>query len=103
MRSTSVIGLLLTATTAFAQQVVDDTGSQYGEKIAEEIASALIGSANDPYSAQIARLKPSTGSEDVICGLVNLKNGSGGYTGFQPFYFNVKTKSIAVEVSSGCR
>jgi hypothetical protein len=87
---------------AHAQQVMDGSDSAYDESIAADIAGSLIGSANDPYSAQIAKLHASSGSDDVVCGLVNLKNSSGGYTGFQPFYFNIKSKSIDLRQSSGC-
>lgn len=102
MRKALVFGMLVISAPVSAQQVMDDSGVPYGDEIAKSIAASLIGTANDPYSAQITRLKPSSGSEDVICGLINLRNSSGGYSGFQPFYFNVKTKSIAVEISSGC-
>ncbi|MXN46051.1 hypothetical protein GR138_12705 [Shinella kummerowiae] len=94
--------LAASASIAAAQQVMDGSGTPYGDSVASDIAASLIGLANDPYSAQIAKLRASSGSDDVICGLVNLKSPSGGYTGFQPFYFNLKTKSIDLRQSSGC-
>ncbi|NKM69162.1 hypothetical protein [Rhizobium laguerreae] len=66
-----------------AQQIMD--GSAADQELSKQMAEALIGKATDPYSAQFAKLKQK-GAD--VCGLINLKNQNGGYTGFHPFLFS---------------
>jgi hypothetical protein len=80
----ALLGMLV-ALPSEAQQIMDETGGAAGDIFAKQMADALIGKANDPYSAQFARIKIQG---DDVCGLVNLKNQNGGYTGFQPFLFS---------------
>lgn len=81
----AILGLVAAVSMAWptqAQQVMDGSAP---DGMATEMAGALVGKATDPYSAQFTQMKKK--GEDV-CGLVNLRNQNGGYTGFQPFLFS---------------
>lgn len=93
---------LLVALPVSAQQIMDDSGSDFSGDIGKEIASALMTEVKDPFSAQIAQLHKSSGSDDIVCGVINLKNGFGNYVGFQPFFFSREAKRIFLQPSSGC-
>ena len=103
MKKLSIFCLVLAmASPACAQQIMDGTGKALDPTLPSKIAMALADVANDPFSAQLIQLHPSGASDKVICGYVNLKNASGGYTGFKPFYFGLDTNTISMETSSGC-
>jgi hypothetical protein len=83
-------GLLLCwllAGPATAQTILDRSLTESDSQLLAGIVAALIAETSDPYSAQIIRLRAYTKEADLFCGLINLKNGSGGYTGFSPFSF----------------
>ncbi|WP_261154015.1 hypothetical protein [Serratia ficaria] len=54
----------------------------------EQMKNLLLSTLKDPYSADIKVVKefPATGEIKMLCGLVNAKNGYGGYNGFEKFY-----------------
>jgi len=60
-------------------------------------------SRKDPDSAKFADLFASRGSPRIICGLINAKNGHGGYTGMTPFTYYADTDKavIAQGLSNG--
>ncbi|KQW22849.1 hypothetical protein ASC80_05775 [Afipia sp. Root123D2] len=84
---------LATVTSAFAQTVVDESGSGINPVAMESAKSAITWKLRDPISAQIKGVRLIHTSElrpDVLCGYINAKNGYGGYVGFKPFYYEVK-------------
>lgn len=54
----------------------------------EKMKALLLSSLKDPYSAEVKIVKefPTSGEIKILCGLVNAKNGYGGYSGFEKFY-----------------
>ncbi len=91
----AVLGMiLLTAVSANAQQIMDGSEKNIDEKMKGAIFAAFISAAADPFSAQIIGLKPAKSRPELICGMVNLKNSYGSYTGFQPFGFNAQYSNL---------
>lgn len=97
LKQAAFVMALLVGGAANAQQIMDGSGSAVGDDIKKSVFAALVGAANDPYSAQIADLKFSKSRPELVCGMVNLKNGYGGYTGFKPFGFNTKYGNLLVD------
>lgn len=70
------------ATTCLAQTVMDGKLEHDPDAMAI-IETALLLTTPDPLSAQLMKMRRLP--DDTVCGLVNLKNEYGGYSGFQPF------------------
>jgi hypothetical protein len=51
------------------------------------VIDAVKAQLKDPDSAKFRGLKPM-GDKGGICGWVNAKNGYGGYSGYQVFFYN---------------
>lgn len=81
----SVAVFLLAAGHVCSQQIMDGSSEPSNNLLAKQLAAALVGKTVDPFSAQFVQIIPK-GAD--VCGLVNLKNQNGGYTGFQPFLFS---------------
>lgn len=84
-----------------AQQVMDGSDKQFPSGTVQQIVSKLMKITKDPFSAQIAGLHPSKSDPADICGVVNLKNGYGAYTGFEPFILYGGT--LYLQTSDQCR
>jgi hypothetical protein len=56
----------------------------------------MIRILKDPDSAKFADLFASRGSPRIICGLINAKNGYGGYTGMTPFTYYADTDRVVI-------
>jgi len=72
------------ASRAHAAEIMDGSGAGFDRDIADKIVGALATQTNDPYSAQIIKLHRA--QSGTLCAFVNLKNLTGGYTGFQPVF-----------------
>lgn len=69
-----------------------------GEQV-QKVKSAVTGIARNARSVEFRGLrgvyvKRMNGSELVACGEVNGQNGFGGFTGFNPFYYNLTTGEL---------
>lgn len=73
------------AAAAHAQQVVDGSDKDFDYPVAKKIAENLDRVTADPYSVQIKGLRKSSSDPQDVCGMINMKNGFGAYSGFQPF------------------
>lgn len=93
-----VVGTLLASSAAFAQEAMDDSAKNMAPEEAQEITKLLIEKTSDPYSAQIIRVRQI---ENGACGLINLKNQYGGFTGFQPFM--ILNHVLFLQDTSQCR
>lgn len=51
--------------------------------------------ANDPFAAQFAAL--TSPRPKIVCGLINLKNGLGGYIGFHAFAADVSAGELLID------
>ena len=61
----------------------------------EGVAKAtILTMLKDPDSARFRDIKSSG---DVLCGMVNARNGFGGYTGFVPFSYDPTTRMAALQ------
>jgi len=87
----------LAANAATAQQVMDDSAKALDAKLTKAIFAALISETRDPFSAQIVDLKIAKGRPELVCGMINLKNSLGAYTGFQPFGFNSQYNNLLMD------
>lgn len=90
---------------ASAQVMLDDSVANVGEQKAEAAMAAVMSKLKDPMSAQfrsfthpdpLYHLYP----QNIICGMVNAKNGFGGYNGFAPFAYNVINKTTIILADS---
>jgi hypothetical protein len=105
----AAIALALSIAQVSAQQVLDDSLSKVGEEKARAAMSAVMSKLKDPMSAQFMSFSHpdpmySQYPKNTVCGMVNAKNGFGGYVGFSPFAYNVLTKTtfiLSPEVLSG--
>ncbi|MEZ2220735.1 hypothetical protein [Rhizobium sp. RCC_161_2] len=86
--------VLCIALPAHAQQVVDGSDKNLDQGVIKSIFSSLRSVVADPFSAQIADLKQAKNRPELYCGLINLKNGFGAYTGFQAFGYNSQYSNI---------
>lgn len=84
-----------------AQQVMD--GSDAGVPGAKAAIAAVMRMLSDPYSSQFTNLKVWEGDPGSICGLVNAKNGMGGYVGFQPFRYIIAKDEAFIHANTGCK
>ncbi|MER8809232.1 hypothetical protein [Mesorhizobium australicum] len=89
------------AASANAQQVLDDSVGKVGEANAKTAMAAVMSKLKDPMSAQFMSFRHpdpmyAQYPQNVVCGLVNAKNGFGGYGGFSPFAYQVLTKSSII-------
>ncbi|MGB5903813.1 MAG: hypothetical protein WBH00_13275 [Xanthobacteraceae bacterium] len=97
------IALLLVASTARAQSVIDGSAADIDPAIMKSALFEVTKELRDPVSAQarqVALIHPSQERPDVICGLINAKNGFGAYVGFKPFYYDVKMRSGGIVTDS---
>lgn len=102
MRSTLFAVIVTTiAGNAAAAEIMDGSGADLPSDIADQIVTSLLSLTTDPYSAQIIRVH--RGANNKICAYVNLKNQSGGYVGFQPFYMSASSKKGQLQSTSGCK
>jgi hypothetical protein len=98
MRAILVAAVVALAGQAIAQQVMDDSDDVISNSDLTVLAAKLVDKTPDPYAAQFIKLRRIAGG---ACGLVNLKNQYGGYTGFQPFM--VLNDTLFLQDTSQCR
>lgn len=101
MRTFVIMLLASIAAPAVAQQVMDGSDKAVDGQIVKQISDGLAKVTKDPYSAQIKDLRPSPSDGQDTCGQVNLKNGFGAYTGFQPFI--VYAGTLYLQNAEQCR
>lgn len=99
------LALCLMASTARAQQVLDDSVTKVGEENAKAAMAAVIGKLKDPMSAQFKSFTHPDPMyqqypKNIVCGMVNAKNSFGGYNGFIPFGYQIHTKNTIVLADS---
>lgn len=64
------------------------------------VQSAIRARLRDPESAKFSRMRAGTDAKDgatVVCGMVNSKNGFGGYAGPAPFQVRAKGGSYQID------
>jgi hypothetical protein len=67
---------------------------------------ALMAALKDPESARLGPMRRHNVTDamgrrfDVVCGTVNSKNSFGGYTGAQPFAYNLERGTILIAEGS---
>ncbi|MGV1754871.1 hypothetical protein [Agrobacterium sp. CG674] len=93
--------MVVLASGAKSAEIVDDSRAVLGDAITDKMMEATVGSFKDPTSVQFMKLShPTLPSGDarkgVVCGMVNAKNGFGGYNGFTPFVYNASDQSFAI-------
>lgn len=89
----------LIAGPSFGQQIMDGSdGNDTG--MVRAITAQLVATVADPYTAQIRDLRRLDDGKD-ICGVVNLKNKAGAYTGFQPFI--IYSGTLYLQESDQCK
>lgn len=86
---------------SFAQQVFDDSIANVGEEKARAAMQAVMAKLKDPMAAQFksfAHPNPMYQQypKNIVCGMVNGKNGFGGYNGFSPFAYNVLNHGLFI-------
>ncbi|TQX91321.1 hypothetical protein EQW76_00880 [Rhizobium sp. rho-13.1] len=81
----AVVAVVTVTSGAGAQQVMDGSDGAVAPSDISVLLDKLISQTGDPYAAQLIKLHHSPADPANLCGFVNLKNASGGYTGFQPF------------------
>jgi hypothetical protein len=96
MKQSVFLIFLVVAGSANAQQIMDGSGKSIDDKVKSAIFTAFTSAAADPFTAQIIELKVAKNRPELICGMVNLKNSFGAYTGFQPFGFNTQYNNLLV-------
>lgn len=79
---------------ANAQQIMDGSGKSIDDQVKSAVVTAFTSATADPFSAQIIELKVSKNRPELICGMVNMKNTFGAYTGFLPFGFNTQYNNL---------
>lgn len=89
------------ATAAIGQQVVDDSVEKVGQENAKAAMASVMSQLKDPMSAQFSSFtnpdpRWSQYPKNIVCGMVNAKNGFGGYVGFSPFSYHVLNKSTII-------
>ncbi|WP_313292064.1 hypothetical protein [Rhizobium rhizoryzae] len=99
------VALGLMASTASAQQVLDGSITKVGEENAKAAMMAVMNQLKDPMSAQFKSFTHADPMyqqypQNIVCGLVNAKNGFGGYNGFRPFGYDIHTKSTIILADS---
>jgi hypothetical protein len=84
--------LLLLFTPAQAQTVVDGSTTEWTPAQIKSVFDYVGDKFRDPVSAQYRYLRTGirTDKTVAICGEVNVRNGYGGYVGFQPFSMVVR-------------
>lgn len=99
----ALVVLLFFATSAQAQSIVDGSGSDIDPSIIKAALFEVTKELRDPASSQarqVALIHPNAERPDVVCGFINAKNGFGAYTGFKPFYYDVKMRSGGIVADS---
>ncbi len=88
--------IAISAGVATATEFLDDSAAQFEPAQVEKLSTDASMKLRDPASSQFRRLAPAVGSNRVICGQINGKNGFGGYAGFKPFFYRVETREITI-------
>lgn len=78
---------------ALAQTIMD--GSTIPESDKRSLFALVMDFANDPFAAQFAAL--SSPRPTIVCGLINLKNGVGGYVGFHAFAADLGAGELLID------
>lgn len=86
---------------ASAQQVIDGSAEKVGKDKATSAMASVVSLLKDPLSAQFSSFAHpdpmySQYPQNMVCGMVNAKNGFGGYTGFSPFAYNTLTQTTII-------
>lgn len=103
MLRTAGMILMLTAGSASAQTVMDGSDADLPDGVAKAAMKAVMDQLVDPYSAQFDRFSIWSGDPGSACGRVNAKNKMGGYGGFQPFRYIVKSDTAFIHANTGCK
>lgn len=95
----------LVASGVCAQQVLDNSAGTVGDEKANAAMSAVMGKLRDPMSAQFKSFTHPDPMyqqypQNIVCGMVNAKNGFGGYNGFTPFAYHVLNKTTIILADS---
>lgn len=90
---------------ALAQQVMDDSVAQVGHEKADAAVKAAMGQLKDPSSAQFKSFTHPDPMyhqypQQIVCGMVNAKNGFGGYNGFVPFGYHTLQDVVIILADS---
>jgi hypothetical protein len=93
--------VILVVTQASAQQVIDDSAAKVGVEKSDAAIASVMSRLKDPLSAQFSSFTHpnpmySQYPKNMVCGMVNAKNGYGGYVGFSPFAYDVLTKTTII-------
>jgi hypothetical protein len=99
------LALGLMGSTASAQQVLDDSIAKVGEENAKAAMAAVMDKLKDPMSAQFKSFTHPDPMyqqypQNIVCGMVNAKNGFGGYNGFTAFGYHIHTKTTIILADS---
>jgi hypothetical protein len=93
---TIMVGLVLAS---IASATAASEGRHLTPQEREAVGRSLASQLRDPGSAVFKFTKTVNGR---VCGLVNARNGYGGFTGFLPFHVNVRRESkTSIYVGSG--
>lgn len=88
--------LALTASEVAAAEFLDDSASQFDPSLVTTMVRGASMQLRDPSSVQFRSLMPGFGNPRVICGQINGRNGFGGYAGFKPFFYEIKTNKVTI-------
>ncbi|MGV2188777.1 hypothetical protein ACQZ4Q_08175 [Agrobacterium vitis] len=83
-----------------AQQFIDDTSKNIAKEELSAIKQGIFIISRDPLAAQIGGLR--YGKSESICGMANLKNGYGAYSGFQPMILYAGTLIVREKQFDQC-
>lgn len=89
-----LLGIALVATSASAQTVMDGSDRTLNEQQLSRLKTILNETLNDPYGAQLQKLKIV--APDRLCGSINARNSYGGLTGFRHFGADMKEGKLLV-------
>lgn len=82
----ALVPTIVASSAAHAMQDVDGSFTQLSVVEQAIVEKLITDKLRDPVAAQYRRVRTVVGSRDrAICGEVNVKNGYGGYVGFEPF------------------
>jgi hypothetical protein len=103
MRAILVAAVVVVASHASAQQVMDGSDKALKPEVAAAAMKAVMAKLVDPYSAQFEALRPWETDAGSICGRVNAKNRLGGYDGFRPFRYIINQDEAFIHANTGCK
>ncbi|WP_337182167.1 hypothetical protein [Shinella sp.] len=95
----------LIASSVCAQEVLDNSVGAVGDDKANAAMSAVMARLRDPMSAQFKSFTHPDSMyqqypQNIVCGMVNAKNGFGGYNSFTPFAYHVLNKTTIILADS---